>query len=87
MIVVIGVPCRDVVAQALAVPGVGVTLAVAETGTALVLALVATVRAPGAELSTRDGVDAAKAVRLAVGAADADAVLERVGNVLRGCGA
>ena len=83
MIVVVRLPCRDVVAQALIVPRVSVTLVVAKTSEALVLTFVATVRTPSAELPTRNGVNAAKAVRLAVRTTNADAVFEGVGNILQ----
>jgi hypothetical protein len=71
------------VAQTLVVPRIGVALAVTETAAALVLTFVACVRAPNTILPSRYGIDATKAMRFAVGAADADAVFERVCYVLQ----
>ena len=71
------------VAQTLVVPRIGVALAVTETAAALVLTFVACVRAPNTILPSRYGIDATKAMRFAVGAADADAVFERVRYVLQ----
>jgi hypothetical protein len=83
MIVVIRMPCGSMVVQAFIVPRIGVALGVAEPAATLVLTFIARVRAPNTELPSRNGIDATKAMRLAVGAADADAIFERVCDILR----
>ena len=83
MVVVLGVPRGNVVGKTFIVPSVGVALRIAEAAAAFVLRFIACVRSPSAELAAGYRVDATKAVRLAGGAADAHAVLERVGDVLQ----
>ena len=82
MVVVLGVPRRNMVGETFVIPSISIPLSITEATAAFLFCFTTRVRSPSAELTSRNGVDAAKAVWFTVGAANADAVFERIGDVL-----
>ena len=83
MVVVLGVPRRGMVGEAFIVPSISIALSITEATAAFLFCFTACVRSPSAELTSRNRVDATKAVWFTVGAANANAVFERIGDVLQ----